>query len=70
MYRQLVGHRQPLDLLLMKILEHGDAEVIQVSRPWKVIRSAFESIQLLLKCNIFLRPKINVAPSSFAQSTY
>ena len=29
-YRQLVAHRQPLDLLLTKILEHGDANKLQV----------------------------------------
>ena len=29
-YRQLVSHRQPLDLLLNRLLEHGQQEPIQV----------------------------------------
>ena len=29
-YRQLVSHRQPLDLLLNRLLEHGQQEPLQV----------------------------------------
>ena len=30
-YRQLVSHRQPLDLLLNRLLEHGQQEPLQVN---------------------------------------
>lgn len=33
-YRQLSSHRTPLDLLLTRILEHGDAEVSKVRQPY------------------------------------